>query len=102
MAGKPTLTPPQLAERLAQLRELEHLTFNEACSQIGVPFGTMRYQMDFVVPRFKKECPDLDWRIPIFSGRGPLPPAVAGNVPRNELDAAESRKMKEGRRLRQP
>lgn len=102
MAGKPTLTPPQLAERLAQLRELEHLTFNEACSQIGVPCGTVRYQLDFVVPRFKKECPDLDWRIPIFSGRGPLPPAVAGNVPRNELDAAESRKLKEElRELRQ-
>ena len=102
MAGKPDITPAQLSERLAQLRALEHLTFNEACSQIGVPFGTLRYQLDFIVPRYKKQCPDLDWRIPIFSGRGPLPPSAAGNVPQNEVDAAESRRMKEElRELRQ-
>lgn len=69
MAGKPQLTPEELVAVLEQCRALGDVTFTEACRAIGVPQGSLRYQLERVVPQFAKDYPQFDWTLPQFAGR---------------------------------
>lgn len=102
MSGKPQTTPDQLARVLAKLRELTHLTFREATRELGIPEGSLRYSLDNVVPKYAKVRPDLDWSVPVFSGRGPAQPAMVGRVTGDDRALAAQLKLREEvRELRQ-
>lgn len=102
MSGKPQVTPDELARVLTRLRGLTHLTFREATRELGIPEGSIRYSLDFVVPRFAKQRPDLDWTIPVFSGRSNGQPALVGRASGDERNIAENAKLRgEVRDLRQ-
>lgn len=102
MAGKPAYSPDELARILQQLRERKHLTFREATREIGIPEGSIRYTLDFIVPKFAKQRPDLDWSIPVFSSRSYSQPAHIGIKTADERTVSENDNLKsELRELRQ-
>lgn len=83
MTGKATVTPDELAQFLADLRKRSHLTFVEACRELGVTQSTARYRIERVGPAYALERPDLDFSIPTFGTRrygGTAPEAGAPKV----------------------
>lgn len=106
MAGKPQITPDELAKLLATLRSVSHLTFKQACSYVGKSDSTVRYMLEQILPRYKEIRPDLDYSIPNFAMRGarvsPLTIAVAGRDPASSegKDAVIQRLQEELREAR--
>lgn len=102
MSGKPAQNPQQVASLLQRLRGLEHLTLREACRELNIPDGSLRYTLEMTVPKYAKARPDLDWTMPIFSGRQGATPAAVGKLPEGAAAVSAERKMKEEiRELRQ-
>ena len=67
MAGKPQMTHEELSRTIVTLRKYSHLTFREACRKMDIADGSLRYMLERIAPRYAKERPDLDWKIPVFS-----------------------------------
>lgn len=95
MSGKPAESPAQLAQLLARLRKLQHLTFREAAREVGMAEGSLRYKLDFVMPRYRKEAPGLDWQMPIFAVRNGNRAARVGGITEEAQAAEENARLRE-------
>lgn len=74
MSGKSSYSHEEIAQYLAQLRGYAHLTFTQACHEIGISAPTVRYWLNHLLPRLRGERPDIDWTVPEFAGVAVLRP----------------------------
>lgn len=90
MTGKASITVEQLEELIERISQFTHLTWTEACREIGRPSQSMGFWRDTLAPRWQAEYPDRKLTFPRFAARRystardtgqHVPPAPAVVVP---------------------